>query len=70
MVDDFYTLPELADEIKRRVEEYFTKNEILSFASLRDLLGTSRCSAKPLMAYLDREKITAWCGKETERRRA
>lgn len=68
--DDFYTLPELAEEIRFKVEEYFTENEILSFASLRDLLGTSRRSAKPLMAYLDREKITAWCGKETERRRA
>ena len=45
------------------------KEDIISFASLRDLLGTSRRSAKPVMAYLDNRGITAWSGKETERKK-
>lgn len=66
--DDFFTVPQISKKILELVEEYFQKEEILSFASLRDLLGTSRRSAKPLMAFLDAQKVTAWCGKETERR--
>lgn len=65
--DDFYTTPEIGKVIIQKVLEYFEKEEILSFGTLRDLLGTSRRSSKPLMAYLDEQKITAWCGKETER---
>ncbi|MCR5054426.1 MAG: selenocysteine-specific translation elongation factor [Lachnospiraceae bacterium] len=66
--DKLYTTPLIADEIIAMVKEYFKTEEILSFASLRDLLGTSRKTAKPLMAWLDDRKITAWCGKETERK--
>lgn len=65
--ENFYTTKELAEQVKEMVREYFKTEEILSYVTLRDLLGTTRRSAKPLMAYLDREKITAWCGKETER---
>lgn len=66
--EQFYTTNEIADDIKQKVVAYFETNEILSFASLRDLLSTSRRSAKPIMAYLDTQKITVWCGKETERK--
>ena len=65
--EDFYTTPEQAAEVRRRVLEYFEKHETLSFSSLRDLLGNTRKSAKPFMAYLDEAKVTAWCGKGTER---
>ncbi|MDD3362184.1 MAG: selenocysteine-specific translation elongation factor [Hespellia sp.] len=67
--DEFYTTNEIAEIIKENVIHYFEENEVISFASLRDLLGTSRRTAKPLMAYLDEQKITQWCGKETERKR-
>ncbi|MGN0142457.1 MAG: selenocysteine-specific translation elongation factor [Roseburia sp.] len=66
--DDFFTTPEIAETIKEKVAKYFKTNEVISFASLRDLLGNSRKSAKPLMAWLDQEGITAWCGRETERK--
>ncbi|MCR5375093.1 MAG: SelB C-terminal domain-containing protein, partial [Lachnospiraceae bacterium] len=65
--DDFYTTPDIARMIENKVLEFFEDNEVISFASLRDLLGTSRRSAKPLMAYLDNVGITKWSGKETER---
>lgn len=68
--DDFYTTAEVARKIEDEVIKYFEKEEIISFASLRDILNTSRRSAKPIMAYLDNRGITAWCGKETERKNA
>lgn len=67
--DSICTTPEVAAEIRRKVLEYFEQQEILSFASLRDLLEVSRKAAKPIMAYLDECKITLWCGKETERKK-
>ncbi|MBR5788607.1 MAG: selenocysteine-specific translation elongation factor [Lachnospiraceae bacterium] len=67
--DDFYTTTEVAGEIEDKVIKFFEKEDIISFASLRDLLGTSRRSAKPVMAYLDNRGITAWSGKETERKK-
>ena len=64
---DYYTAPLVAKEIREKLTEYAKDHEQISFADLRDLLGTTRKSAKPLMAWLDREGITCWCGKETER---
>lgn len=65
--DEFYTTPKLAEELIQKVRLYFRDNEVLSIASLRDLLGSSRRSARTAMAYLDEQKITVRCGKETER---
>ncbi len=67
--DDMYTSKSIADNIIDLVNDYFTKEEVISFSTLRDLLGTTRKTAKPLMAWLDDCKITAWSGKETERRK-
>lgn len=64
---DYYTAPLVAKEIREKLDEYAKDHEKISFAALRDLLGTTRKSAKPLMAWLDKEGITSWCGKETER---
>ena len=64
---DYYMAPLVAKEVRKNIEEYAKDHEKISFAELRDLLGTTRKSAKPLMAWLDREGITSWCGKETER---
>ena len=64
---DYYMAPLVAKEARKNIEEYAKDHEKISFAELRDLLGTTRKSAKPLMAWLDREGITTWCGKETER---
>lgn len=67
--DTICTTPGVAAQIREKVLQYFEEQEILSFASLRDLLEVSRKAAKPIMAYLDECKITLWCGKETERKK-
>ncbi len=67
--DEFVTTREVAAKAVKAVEEFFLKEDVISVATLRDLLGTSRRSAKPFMAYLDEIGVTVWCGKETERKR-
>ena len=67
--DNFYTTPELAEEVKKRVLDYFENNEILSYSALRDLLGNTKRSARLFMAYLDEAGITVRFGRETERKK-
>lgn len=64
---EYYTAPLVAKEVREKPAEYGKEHEKITFAGLRDLLGTTRRSAKPFMAWLDREGLTGWCGKETER---
>lgn len=67
--DEFYTSTRLVEEAEEKIRDYFKREEILSIGILRDILGTSRRSAKPLLTLMDRRKVTAWCGKESERRK-
>lgn len=67
--EEFYTTAELEREAVELVKHYFQENEVLTYTTLRDLLETTRRSVRPLVAYLDGQKITRPCGKETERRK-
>ena len=67
VAEDIYTTPKLAKEMEHRVRAYFQENEILTISALRDLLQSSRRSAKEAFVYLDRQKITERKEKETER---
>lgn len=64
-----YMTPRMAAEVRERVERFFASEERISYGTLRDILGTSRKSAKPMMLWLDVQGLTSWCGKETERMR-
>ncbi len=65
--DDFYTLASLMKAAQEKIKDFFQKEEVISIAILRDLLGTSRRSAKPILFYMDKVKVTRFDGKETER---
>lgn len=65
--EEYYTTPQIAAEIKDKVVKYFHTNTLLTYSSLRDLLGNTRRSARPIMAYLDEHKITRECGREADR---
>lgn len=67
--EEFYTTAELEREALELVEQHFQEKEVLTYTELRDLLETTRRSVRPLAAYLDRQKVTLPCGKETERRK-
>ena len=53
-----YTTPEIAEKAKNAVIEYFSNHDELATAELRDLLQTNRTSARALLEYLDRKKVT------------
>lgn len=50
------------EEGKRRLEEYFAREKELSLATARDLFGTSRKYALPLVEYYDRIRFTRRVG--------
>ncbi len=66
--DEYFITQELYIQTEKIVKEFFKTNDILTLSDVRNLLGTSRRCAQPLISLLDKKKVTAWCGKETERR--
>ena len=53
-----YTTAKIAERAQKTVVKYFDDHDELTTASLRDLLGTNRTSARVLLEYLDRKKVT------------
>ena len=53
-----YTTAAVAGRAQEIVLEYFDAHEELATGTLRDLLGTNRTSARVLLEYLDRKKVT------------
>ncbi len=64
---EFYSLTEIIQEAEELVKAKLQQDGIITIAELRDLLQTSRKSAKPLLEYLDGRKITKRNGTESER---
>lgn len=46
------------DQLKNEVISFFNTNEILSISEFKDIAGTSRKYAMPLLEYFDQKKIT------------
>lgn len=67
IADDIYTLKTLIDQAKEVIQARFKENPLITIAEVRDLLGTSRKSAKPILEYMDSIKVTKKNGTESER---
>lgn len=67
VADDIYTLKTLIDQAKETIETRLKENPLITIAEVRDLLGTSRKSAKPILEYMDSIKVTKKNGTESER---
>ena len=67
ITDEMFSLKELVDEAHDMLKEYFSKEEVLTVSKFRDMLKTSRKSAKPIVEYFDSIKVTKKLGAETER---
>lgn len=65
--DEMYTLTEYMEEAKDRIKDYLEKEPIITIAQVRDMFGTSRKSAKPILEYMDSIKVTKKNGSESER---
>lgn len=65
--DEMYTLTEYMEEAKDRIKDHLSKEPIITIAQVRDMFGTSRKSAKPILEYMDSIKVTKKNGSESER---
>lgn len=67
VAEDIYTLRTLMDQAKEVIQMRLKENPLITIAEVRDLLGTSRKSAKPILEYMDSIKVTKKNGTESER---
>ncbi len=68
LAEDMYTLSVLVDNAKEKIIERLKENGgVITIAEVRDMFGTSRKSAKPLLEYMDSIKVTKKTGGESER---
>lgn len=67
VAEDMYTLKSLMEQAKELIEQKLRENPLITIAEVRDLLGTSRKSAKPILEYMDSIKVTKKNGTESER---
>lgn len=67
IAEDIYTLKTIIDQAKEVIIARLQENPLITIAEVRDLLGTSRKSAKPILEYMDSIKVTKKNGTESER---
>lgn len=65
--ENIYTLKTIIDHAEEVIRERLKENPLITIAEVRDLLGTSRKSAKPILEYMDSIKVTKKNGTESER---
>ncbi len=67
IMEDVYTLTSLIEQGTEIIKKKLMENKLITIAEVRDLLNTSRKSAKPILEYLDSIKVTKKVGAESER---
>ena len=67
VADDMYTLKSYMEEARRVICEKLAEDPVITIAQVRDIFGTSRKSAKPILEYMDGLKVTKKTGAESER---
>lgn len=67
VTDDMCTLTEYMEQAKEKISEKLNVNPVITIAEVRDMFGTSRKSAKPILEYMDSIKVTKKTGAESER---
>ena len=67
ITEDIYTLKSIIEKAKEVIQNRLKENPLITIAEVRDLLGTSRKSAKPILEYMDSIKVTKKNGTESER---
>ncbi len=67
VTEDMYTLKENMERAKELIQERLKEDPMITIAQVRDMFGTSRKSAKPILEYMDSIKVTKKTGAESER---
>lgn len=67
VADGVYTLGSYMEEARIKIVEKLKADGKITIAEIRDMFGTSRKSAKPILEYMDSMKVTRKTGAESER---
>ena len=67
VTEEMYTLAEYMEQAKEKIKAHLADDPLITIAQVRDMFGTSRKSAKPILEYMDALKITKKMGAESER---
>ena len=67
VAENLYTLSGIMEKAKAAILEKLDRDGTVTIAEVRDLLNTSRKSAKPILEYMDALHITRKEGRESER---
>ena len=67
VTDDMCTLTDYMDQAKEMIRGKLNADPVITIAEVRDMFGTSRKSAKPILEYMDSIKVTKKTGAESER---
>ena len=67
VAEDTFTTKAYMEAAKETIVKKLEKDGKITIAQVRDMFGTSRRSAKPILEYMDRIKVTRKDGAESER---
>lgn len=67
VAENIFTLPQFIDEAKNKIIDVLKVNKRITIAEVRDMLGTTRKTAKPILEYMDSIGVTKKTGGEAER---
>ena len=67
VADGMYTLGSYMEDAREKILEKLKADGKITIAEIRDMFGTSRKSAKPILEYMDSIKVTRKTGAESER---
>ena len=62
-----YTMQHFMDVAQAKVQKHLETNEIITIKQVKEMCGTNRKCAKPIIEYMDSIRITKKVGAETER---
>lgn len=67
VADGMYTVQTYMEEATQKVIQKLKQDGKITIVEIRDMFSTSRRSAKPILEYMDRIKVTRKSGPESER---
>lgn len=65
--DEMFTMAHYMEDARKRIEQHFETENLITIAQVRDMFETNRKSAKPILEYMDELHVTKKVGAETER---
>ena len=65
--EEMFTMAHFMEDARKKIEQHFESENLITIAQVRDMFATNRKSAKPILEYMDELHVTKKVGAETER---